>query len=163
MYGLVGKRNHLKSICKEVCECLGYGSNYTADDLLYETCGAETHFGEYKDTTEFAGMGITQFDKLPFKDIKDRTRQKYKDKVLKYFDIDINYVEWEDLRYNPLLAVIFTRLKYKLVPEAVPRSIEDRAKYYKIHYNSMIGKSSVKKYLEINGYDMKKYDKSMEV
>lgn len=67
-----------------------------------------------------------------------------------YFGIDIELVEWEHLRYNPLLAMLFTRLKYKLIPELVPKSIEARARYWKMFYNSKAGKGTVEHYLEVN-------------
>ncbi len=113
MYGLV-KYSHLDDITLEVVNCLGNGSNNTAIKLLKETAQVETGSGTIRDATELAGMGITQFDWIGFKDTLDRTKRRNKDKVLKYFGIDIDWVKWEELRYNPLLAIIFTRLKYKL-------------------------------------------------
>lgn len=148
-YGLVSI-NHLSDIAESICECLGYGSNKTAPALLIETAGAETHFGTYKDTTLFAGMGITQFDALPFQDVKDRVSLKDKKKIKDHFDIDIDLVEWEHLRYNPLLCFIFTRLKYKKIPDAIPDTLEDRARYWKKWYNSYAGKGTIEHYLEVN-------------
>jgi len=147
MYGLVCD---LKHIAVEVCHCLGNGSNQSAVKLLLETAGVETGKGTVRDNTREAGMGITQFDWIGFKDVLDRTRQKDKDKILRYFDINIDWVKWEELRYNPLLAIIFTRLKYKLIPEAIPNTLKGRAKYWKIHYNTEAGKGDIEHYLEMN-------------
>jgi len=148
MYGLVCDIEH---IAVEVCYCLGNGSNHTADKLLLETAGSETGKGTIADKTRDAGMGITQFDWIGFKDTLDRTRQKDKDKILEYFDINIDWIKWEELRYNPLLAMIFTRLKYKLIPEVIPISKEDRARYWKKYYNTEAGKGTIEHYLEMNG------------
>lgn len=147
MYGLI-KNCDIRNIAKEVCECLGGGDK--AVNLIVETAGAETNRGNVKDTTLYAGMGLTQFDKLPFQDTKNRTSEKNKQQVKDYFGIDIDLVEWEDLRYSPLLALIFTRLKYKLVPDAIPDNIEDRAKYWKKWYNSTLGKGTIEHYLQAN-------------
>jgi len=147
MYGLVCD---LKHIAVEVCQCLGNGANQTAVKLLIETAGAETGKGTIKDNTIEAGMGITQFDWIGFKDVLDRTREKDRDKILEYFDIDIDWIKWEDLRYNPLLAMIFTRLKYKLIPEAIPNALEARAKYWKKYYNTEAGKGTPEHYLKMN-------------
>jgi len=149
-YGLIGGKYHLEEIAFKVCDILGNGSNNVAHKLLVETAGAETHFGTYKDSTLGAGMGITQFDHLPFEDVKARTRMHHKKALIKSMDIDIDLVQWEELRYNPLLAMIFTRLKYKLVPEEIPELLEDRAKYWKKYYNTEAGKGSVEHYLRNN-------------
>jgi len=151
MYGLVN-RHHLSDAIKEVCECLGNGANNNADKLLYETCGAETSHGNAKDKSKYAGMGITQIDKLPFQDILDRVQKSDKQKVKDYFNIDIDLVGWEHLRYNPLLGLIFTRLKYKKVPVVIPATLEDRAKYWKRYYNTYAknAKGNIEHYMEAN-------------
>lgn len=149
MYGLIHEEE-LEDITIAVCNCLGHGSNANATDLLLETAGAETGRGLVKDNTTLAGMGITQFDKLPFQDVKDRCSSEDKDKLIKFFNIDIELVEWEHLRYNPLLCMIFTRLKYKKIPEAIPTTLEGRANYWKQNYNSLAGKGSVEHYIKAN-------------
>lgn len=154
MYGLINQR-HLQDIITEVCKCLGYGSNNAAHKLLLETAGAETNFGTYEDPTIYAGMGITQIDKNPFYDIRQRCSQEDRKRVLDYFGIDIQLVNWDDLRYNPLLAMIFTRLKYKKIPEEIPADVNGRAIYWKEFYNSKLGKGTPEKYLAI----VKKYDR----
>ena len=144
MYGLINQ-SHLEDMAESVCECLGGNENVIA--LLLETAGAETNRGYTKDNTIGAGMGITQIDRLPFLDIKDRLRQKDKESVKQFFDVDVDLVKWEHLRYNPLLALIFTRLKYKKIPESVPSTKEGRAKYWKKHYNSIEGKGTLAHYI----------------
>lgn len=152
-YGLIGGKKELENIARKVCDILGYGKNNVADKLLLETSGAETHFGTYKDPTTFAGMGITQFDKLPFYDIRDRKSKTIiegRKLLIQNLDIDISLVKWEDLRYNPLLSFIFTRLKYKLVPEIIPADLKGRARYWKDHYNSKAGDGNIEHYLSVN-------------
>lgn len=148
-YGLISQ-GHLNDMAKRVCEALGHGQNYKAYNLLIETAGAETARGIVLDNTIHAGMGITQIDKIPFQDIKDRCRESDKTAVRIFFGIDIDLVEWEHLRYNPLLALIFTRLKYKKIPQVIPNDIEQRAKYWKHFYNTEEGKGTVDHYLSNN-------------
>ena len=148
MYGLV-KQQHLEDIAQAVCDCLGHGINVKAVDLLLETAGAETNRGQFKDTTKYAGMGITQFDKGTFYDVKERTNKQRRQKVMQYFGIDINLIKWEDLRYNPLLSMLFTRLKYNLIPDAIPQTLEARAAYWKKWYNGG-GKGTVDHYVFAN-------------
>jgi len=149
-YGLLGGKLRIRDIAWSVCDCLGNGANNTALDLIKETIGAETNHGEYKDNTLYAGMGIAQLDKIGFDDVKARTRDKHKNSILAYYDIDINLVQWEELRYNPLLSLLFVRLKYKLVPEEIPTTLEGRAEYWKKYYNTSAGKGTVEHYVKSN-------------
>jgi len=145
-YGLI-KKEHLEDIVLVVCNILGHGKNKKAMNLLLETASVETKSGTAKDGTIYAGMGITQFDKMPFYDIKHRTSQRSKDAIKNALDIDIDLVEWEHLRYNPLLAMIFTRLKYIKVPAEIPSDMLGRAEYWKKWYNSELGKGTVDHYI----------------
>lgn len=45
---------------------------------------------------------------------------------------------------------LFTRLFYRLIPEAILETIEGRAKYWKKYYNTVLGKGTVEHYLEMN-------------
>lgn len=148
-YGLISKK-HLEDMSVSVCDCLGYGSNNVAHKLLIETAGAETNHGTIKDPTTYAGMGLTQFDKIPFYDVKNRARHSDKQKIADDFDIVLDLVEWEHLRYNPLLCLIFTRLKYKKIPELIPDTLQGRAEYWKKYYNTEAGKGTIKHYIGAN-------------
>lgn len=132
-----------------ICDCIGHGKFGTAKEMIIETAIAETGLGQIEDKTVGAGMGITQFDDKPFQDIRDRSI-KLRPKILKELHIDISLVEWDDLRYNQFLALLFTRLHYWLKGDPIPATIEERAKYWKLHYNTKDGKGTVEHYLEMN-------------
>ena len=150
-YGLANEKE-LFILVDEICKVLGYGMNGTADELLIETAGAETNKGLTKDNGVLtAGIGLTQFDKGAFEDTKNRS-EKYRQKIKNELKVDINLVEWEMLAYSPFLALLFTRLKYKLIPEEIPLNIEDRAKYWKKYYNTMLGAGTIEHYLKNNNY-----------
>lgn len=149
-YGTAG--TNLREIAYLVCECLGHGANDSAFFLLMETAGAETHRGEIKDNTVGAGMGLTQFDEMPFYDVINRASQKDKQRLIDCFDLDIELVKWQDLRYNPFLSMVFTRLKYKKIPDIIPNTFEGRAKYWKEFYNTYAGKGTLDHYITSNQY-----------
>ncbi len=134
-----------------ICDCIGHGKNGTAIEMIIETAVAETGLGAIEDKTIGAGMGITQFDDKPFRDIRDRNK-KLRPKILKDLGIDIDLVEWDDLRYNQFLALLFTRLLYWLKGEPIPLTIEERAEYWKRHYNTYAptAKGTPEHYLEMN-------------
>jgi hypothetical protein len=132
-----------------ICDCIGHGKFGTAKEMIIETAIAETGLGQIEDKTVGAGMGITQFDEMPFNDIRDRC-VKSRPKILKDLGVDISLVHWDDLRYNQFLALLFTRLLYWLKGDPIPETIEERAAYWKLHYNTKLGKGTVEHYLEMN-------------
>lgn len=163
-YGLA-RKHHLMDFAVAVCDCLGYGKNNNAHLLLIKTSGAETNKGSTKDRSIGAGMGITQIDKLTFEDIKKRCKGSHKELLLNNLGVNIDLVEWGHLRYNPFMCFIFTRLKYKKVPEVIPTSDVEIAQYWKKNYNSCAenAKGTVYHFLGCNGFDMSKYSIDMEI
>lgn len=133
----------------KICDCVGHGKYNTAVEMIIETAIAETGLGRIEDKTDGAGMGITQFDKIPFADVRDRSI-KLRPAILKELGVDIAKVNWDDLRYNIFLSLLFARLLYWLKGDPIPATIEERAKYWKLHYNTKDGKGTVEHYLEMN-------------
>jgi len=155
-YGLspIGTKAIIKGITSQVVAVLGNGSYDNADLLIYETIGIETHFATAKDRSREYGEGLGQFDKIGFYDTIQRTSEANKKRVYERFGINIEKVKYEDLRKNPTLSILFIRLKYLLVPGAIPTNLEDRYAYYKKWFNSIYGASTYKKYLKANGYEV---------
>ena len=147
-YGFIDKK-HIKDKALKICDCVGHGKYGTASLMIIETAVAETGLGEIEDKTTSAGMGLTQFDAYPFEDIKKRS-MRLRPKILKDLKVDISLVEWDDLRYNDFLSLLFTRLHYWLKGDPIPETLEERAKYWKLHYNTVQGKGTVEHYLEMN-------------
>ena len=150
-YGLVNEKE-LYLIIDEVISVLGNGVNNSVADLLIETARAETIAGEARDRTPLMyGVGLMQFDKIGFEDVKQRAFIKWGDVVLGKLKTDMSLVEFEWLVYSPFLSVLWARLKYKLTPEQVPSDIYGRAKYWKKYYNSYKGAGTIEHYLRANG------------
>lgn len=139
------------TLAQRVCNALGHGSSNQAKPLLIETCAAETVLGTYKDPTErYAGAGLTQVDESTF----DWLKAKYQDRpevanaLYDEFGFTLSKVKYLELELSPLLALVFARLRYRTVPEAIPGTVEGRAEYWKKHYNSSAGKGTVEHYIE---------------
>ena len=115
---------------------------------ICETAATETQFSTYRDPSWEAGMGLCQFDKMPFYDIKNRAFQKDKRKIREEFDIAVEKVEWEDLRFSPGLSLVFCALFYRLVPESFSEKREKRGELWKKRYNTVLGKGTVEHFLE---------------
>ena len=143
-YGLTS-RTHLYDMVDDVVGCLGGGEN--AKKLLLETAAAETGLGEAIDKTWWTGIGLMQFDEIGFVDVQQRTPDHIKRKVMECFGIDVDRAAHTDLRWSPLLSLVFARLKYRLVPSAIPDTLEGRARYWKKWYNSELGAGTPEHYI----------------
>lgn len=144
-YGYIG---NLKKQSKIICDCLSYGQFNTAHLMIYETACAETGAGNIKDTTLQAGMGLTQFDIGSFYFIRKKSK-RFRKKIKDELGVDIDKVEWGDLRYNSFLSLLFTRLFYLNIKENIPKELKDRAKYWKKYFNTYEGKGTVEHYIQM--------------
>lgn len=147
-YGLA-KPAHVRDYARRVCDALGRGVANQAIAMLVETAAQETHCGRYRDPTpNGAGRGLTQIDLIAFQDVQRRTRPKDAMAVQEWFGVDIQRVRHDDLDFSPMLAMIWCRLFYKLIPEPFPDTVEGRALYYKKYYNTSLGKATPNEYVD---------------
>ena len=147
-YGFIDDETIVKQ-AKKICDCIGHGMHGTAMHMIIETAVTETGLGRIEDKTDGAGIGITQFDKIPFADVRDRCI-KLKPQIEKDLGVDITLVEWEHLRYNSFLSLLFCRLLYKPFSEEIPKDKISRASYWKRYYNTIAGKGTIEHYLKMN-------------
>ncbi|MER2493379.1 hypothetical protein [Catenovulum sediminis] len=148
LYGLVDA-THAESVAVAVCNVLGYGSNNNAHVLILETAAQETQLGHYLDHTwRSAGMGLTQVDFSTFNWLQNEKFERYQAKVKHAFGVDLMQVQWEELDQSPLLAFIVCRIRYLVVPNPIPTSVNWRARYWKQHYNTQAGKGKPDEYIE---------------
>jgi len=147
-YGLVSSAVAV-IMATAVCDVIGHGSNNTALSLLIETAAAETLLGDFRDTTDYAaGTSLTQQDEPTFDWLKGKyANHSINEKLKANFDVDLAKVEYRELEHSPLLAFIFCRLRYYVVPAPIPTSLEGRANYWKQHYNSSAGKGTPAEYI----------------
>ena len=146
------KRIELEGVVSLVCTVFGNGSNNNADIMMMETANTETHLGDFPDYNRKIGESPYQFDEGTFEDTIRRTRPRDKITTMRYFKIDLNKVHYGDLHANLLLSSILCRLKYKLVPEPFPATLNERYDYYKLNWNSSAknAKGTKEHYIELN-------------
>lgn len=146
-YGLVHPEQ-AREYAEAVCELLGQGGG-NALDMLLDTAAAETQTGRYRDPTpKGAGRGLYQCDYIAFIDVQRRARISDVVKVVEEFGVDIRKAHHAELDVSPLLATVFCRLFYKLIPESFPDTVVKRADYWKRHYNTVMGKGTIEGYLD---------------
>lgn len=150
-YGLF-PQDDLYQIALEVCETLQGKTAYaiTSAIFLVEIAMAETNGGKTWDKTYFAGMGITQIDKIGFEDTIKRTPDDRKQEVLDKFGVDLNACSWVELRHNPRLCFLITRLFLLLRKGAIPNTQIERAQYWKKWYNTSAGKGTIEHFADAN-------------
>jgi hypothetical protein len=148
-YGLSSARQ-IKELSELVCDVIGHGANNNAVDLLVETCGAETLLGTGRDHTVYnAGAGCAQVDEGTFLWLQEKYGDSSISKKLKLsLNVELANVQYNELDYSPLLCIVFARLRYWTIPQAIPLSIAQRAQYWKEHYNTSEGKGTPEEYLE---------------
>lgn len=122
--------------------------NKQVEQLILGTIAVESDFGRFHTqiNPNYEGAkGITQVERPTFKYLKERYSRKYP---------AIASIEWQDLAYNDLYAIIFCRLKYLSINKKLPDidDLEAQAAYWKIYYNSLAGAGKVSDYI-------KKYNK----
>jgi hypothetical protein len=107
-----------------------------AKDMLIETAIIESKIGKdnragnnYMQLTKTGIKGITDFDSHP-------GLKNYYNKFEKETGIDATKATEEEWKNDPLLQAFGARLMYGKVPEAIPKTMEERAAYWDKYYNS---------------------------
>lgn len=148
-YGLISRRQALET-AKAVNDVISPKTGNRGVLMILETCAAETHLGQFEDKSDYKhGTSLAQVDFGTFEWLQD----SYKDRALNdaikdVFDIDLGAVQYRELEHNPLLAMIWCRLRYLIVPDPIPEDLTGRAKLWKKVYNSTAGKGTVEGYIE---------------
>tara|TARA_Y100000004_G_scaffold52017_1_gene57602 strand:+ start:4548 stop:4985 length:438 start_codon:yes stop_codon:yes gene_type:complete len=140
----------IREIAKETLEKMGMYSE-DALNLIMETGMAETGFKHLKQMGGGPAIGFFQVEPWVVTDYYDNYliyRTKTLDKILalgfKPTDQVFSTIS------NIAVQVALCRIHYRRVPSAIPSTIEERAKYWKKHYNSELGKGTVEHYLKAN-------------
>lgn len=109
----------------------------------------ESQFGTHPRTyREGYHGGIWQVDPIGFKQTQNNPKlQGAYEKIQNGFGVDYNTLKYEDLRI-PMNSALAARL-YLLdrVGDKEPTQIVDRAKLWKVHYNTKAGKGTVPMYV----------------
>ena len=158
-------RKQIKEIIDETLFSMGdrFFSRH-ASDLVYETGLVESRYEYLKQLGDGPAQSFWQIEPNTAVDnvanyLSYRELDTIKIAEATYVHIDIwkseNANTWKEvLRYNIASAIAHCRIKYWRVPEKLPTTLEERAKYWKKFYNSGKGKGTESHYIEIvEAYD----------
>ena len=121
-----------------------------AVDLLYETGMAESG---YRALVQEGGPALSYFQLEPntIKDIFNNYVEYRQTLVEALIHLGIDPMDLDfSVKTNIAIAVCMCRFHYRRVPTAIPKTKEGRAKYWKVHYNTMKGKGTTGHYLKAN-------------
>lgn len=151
-YGLIGGKLQIQAYIYMVCMVINQSNVNEASKLLAGTIAVETNNGETPDNSPTYGEGLTQFDRGTFDYIKGYfSNPKFDEmynRIKLYLLTDIRNCNYEDLRKSPLLSIIYARLLYFTVNEPIPFDTQSQYTYYKKYYNSVLGATTLSKYME---------------
>jgi len=140
-------REQFKTIITQKLEEFGYGvCSPVAVNLLLGTAAQESRFGTY--LYQLGGgpaLGVFQMEPITEADIW-RNYLSFKHKI-KYRVTHICNTDGPDvdkLQYDLGYQIVMVRLQYYRRPEPLPAAddLSGLAKYYKLHFNSVIGKAT---------------------
>ncbi|WP_318491919.1 hypothetical protein [Photobacterium leiognathi] len=148
-YGLINRAQALETAIA-VNDCIAPSSGKYGVAMILETCAAETLLGTHKDRTDYAaGTSIAQIDNGTFIWLRDKYgNHPVNERIKELFDIDISRVQYFELEHNPLLGMIWCRLRYLPVKGSIPETLKGRADYWKKWYNSTEGKGTPEGYMQ---------------
>ena len=146
-YG-ISSMQEAKDLTREVVDGLGGGE--PAYRQIMEILCAETNCGTYPDKNpEKWDVGICQFSEIALLDIQLEGEQRHFDIVKAIWGYDIQAVKIEDLATDAKLAIICCRLKLKRVVKPIPKTLHNRAYYWKRYYNTKAGDGTIGHYLKL--------------
>lgn len=141
-----------RELHKEIETCLqaiGMHSEH-AVNLLMGTAAQESNFKYVRQIGGGPALGYFQMEPATFKDICNNWLQYQKAPLTA--DImalcGIQQFAHAPLLWNVRLMIVFARLHYRRVPEALPTTPEGYAAYWKKYYNTYLGKGTEEEFLK---------------
>lgn len=154
-YG-VNTNTEVTAAIEYAVQMFSYGANKdNLRDLLKETAIAESNYGNalYNPMRTF-GRGIFQFDRIGMQQaLQVATNKGALGKIqasdLYPFAIDLRHLDtvYIEFTQRAVLQAILCRFYYLGVKEAIPSTLEARAKYWKKYYNSELGAGTPEAYI----------------
>lgn len=140
-----------------VADALGDGPNERAmmQELIWVESKDGTAQGTYEiDSKGQGSFGIAQVDRKGFDQVQskiNKPKSKYAAVAASFKEnvgIDLATTKYEDLN-DDLLSIIYGRLYLaQITTDPIPDTVEGRADYWKLHYNTKAGDGTPKKYID---------------
>tara|TARA_R100001443_G_C3344622_1_gene175313 strand:- start:153 stop:614 length:462 start_codon:yes stop_codon:yes gene_type:complete len=122
-----------------------------AEDMVYRTGMAETRYKTIKQYSGGPAIGFFQIEPDTLNDTM-KNYVKYRPPLLdclKKLGLNEDDMEYSVLT-NIALQIAFCRIHYRRNPYKIPGTLEEQGKYWKEHYNTKLGKGTVRHFIESN-------------
>lgn len=109
-----------------------------AEDLLLGTALNES--ADLSRITQFnngPARGYFQMEMATYEDLMQQLPQRRKDKILE-FKAPVLSAE-DNLKMNAAFMVVVARMQYARFPEAIPKTLDGQARYWKKYWNTDLG------------------------
>ena len=145
----------MKNIISEVLTKLEKETNIKktteAVNLIYETGMAESGYRALVQKGGGPALSFFQIEPATAKDIFNNYVEYREPLVEALIHLGFDPMDLDfSVKTNIAVAVCMCRFHYRRVPSAIPKTKEGRAKYWKAHYNTELGKGTVEHYLKAN-------------
>ena len=122
-----------------------------AVDLIYETGNAETGYRKLIQMGGGPAISFFQLEPATIQDIFNNYVEYRKELVEALIELGLDPMDLDFcVKTNIAIAICMCRFHYRRVPSAIPKTIEQRATYWKEHYNTKLGKGTIEHYLKAN-------------
>lgn len=142
----------IKKIINQTLDHMNMNSK-EAVEMIYKTGKAESDYRTLQQYGDGPALGFFQMEPATCKDILEnyvKFRPKYKELLLS-LGFQEDKMEFS-LMSNIAFQVAMCRLHYRRVPFALPEAddLKGQAKYWKVHYNSHLGKGTIEHFMKAN-------------
>jgi hypothetical protein len=135
-------------VIRPTLKLLNMGS-LAAENLLLGTCAQESRLGTYLKQRNGPALGIYQIEPATHDDLWKNFISFHPDLLSTLMAIN-HYPRYESLVTDLSYATAIARLVYYRAPEKLPdaNDVEGLAAYWKAHYNTPLGKGTVKEFID---------------
>tara|TARA_R110002020_G_scaffold288669_2_gene504138 strand:- start:7440 stop:7892 length:453 start_codon:yes stop_codon:yes gene_type:complete len=148
-------KNQMKDIIAEVLAMLekqtGIPKTREAVNLIYETGMAESGYRALVQKGGGPALSFFQIEPATGRDIFNNYVEYRQNLVESMINFGLDPMNLDFcIKTNIAIAICMCRFHYRRVPSAIPKTKNGRAKYWKKHYNTELGKGTVEHYLDAN-------------
>lgn len=145
-------KTEVRQLIIEACTELNYKNRILnapeAIELLIGTWSVESDGGHWlKQIGSGIALGAWQIEKPTFCDIINRCKPVHSLVLSQTINHTINDGDFHLLEFDHKLSIQIARLKYYLIPDAIPLNLDGQARMWKQFYNSPKGAGTVEKYI----------------
>lgn len=125
---------------------------YSLDAMYLMTATAlmESKLTHLKQLPEGPALGVMQIEAATYKDLVRylATNQQMRSMILNYCERTYLPYETQNIIGDLTLSVLMARVKYWMVPEAIPsyKDVAGQAAYYKRYYNTSEGAATIEQF-----------------